>query len=73
MRRSHAPKLRALPTAPHPEMCKIFNFSVKSVSGQICGQKFFAEYGGSEKGGEGEKTELFVAAASSVYLAFFRK
>ena len=27
-----------------PRLVKIFNFSVKSVSGQICGQKFFAEH-----------------------------
>ena len=59
MRRSHAPKRRALPAAPHPEVCKIFNFCGCFVSGQICGQKYFAKYGGNEKGGEGEKTKLF--------------
>ena len=32
-----------------PRWVKIFNFSVKSVSGQICGQKFFAETHGGEK------------------------
>ena len=36
--RLHAPKRRALPTAPHPERLKILNFWSFSVSGQICGQ-----------------------------------
>ena len=32
-----------------PRLVEIFDFSVKSVSGQICGQKFFAETHGGEK------------------------
>ena len=39
--RLHAPKRRALPTAPHPEVWKIFDFKSISVSGQICGQTTF--------------------------------
>ncbi len=39
MRRSHAPKCGALSTALHPDSL----FNCGRVSGQICGQKFFAE------------------------------
>ena len=36
--RCPAPKRRALPTAPHPDVWFLFDFGSISVSGQICGQ-----------------------------------
>ena len=44
-----------------PRLVKIFSFSVKSVSGQICGQKFFAETHGGGKARKREKSGDFAS------------
>ena len=51
---------------------KIFNFSVKSVSGQICGQKFFAETHGGGKARKCEKNGDFECFRRSAYEAVTR-
>ena len=57
-----APKRRALPTAPHPEVCKIFDFRSISVSGQICGQASF----------QGAFSFVWMCEKVSIYKAFRR-
>ena len=44
-----------------PRWVKIFNFSVKSVSGQICGQKFLPKHMAAEKRGHARETEILRA------------
>ena len=55
-----------------PRLVKIFNFSVKSVSGQICGQKFFAETHGGGKARKCEKNGDFASFRRSAYEAVTR-
>ena len=55
-----------------PRLVKIFNFSVKSVSGQICGQKFFAETHGGGKARKCEKNGDFESFRRSAYEAVTR-
>ena len=47
-------------------------FSVKSVSGQICGQKFFAETHGGGKASKCEKNGDFASFRRSAYEAVTR-
>ena len=51
---------------------KIFDFSVCSLSGQICGQKFFAETHGGEKTSKREKNGAFTSFRRSAYEAVTR-
>ena len=60
--RCPAPKARALPTALHPEVCKILIFFGFSVSGQTCGQTVIFE----------EITRKYIAKKVSVCKAFRR-
>ena len=55
-----------------PRLVKIFNFSVKSVSGQTCGQKFFAEEHGGEKASKCEKNGDFASFRRSAHEAVTR-
>ena len=55
-----------------PRLVKIFNFSVKSVSGQICGQKFFAETHGNGKARKREKNGNFASFRRSAHEAVTR-
>ena len=55
-----------------PRLVKIFNFSVKSVSGQICGQKFFAETHGGGKARKREKNGDFASFRRSAHEAVTR-
>ena len=71
-RRHRSPKLRALPAAPHPDWWKYSVFSVKSVSGQICGQKFFAEAHGGGKARKREKNGDFASFRRSAHEAVTR-
>ena len=71
-RRHRSPKLRALPAAPHPDWWKYSVFSVKSVSGQICGQKFFAEEHGGGKARKREKNGDFASFRRSAHEAVTR-
>ena len=55
-----------------PRWVKIFNFSVKSVSGQICGQKFFAETHGGGKARKRKENGDFASFRRSAYEAVTR-
>ena len=55
-----------------PRLVKIFNFSVKSVSGQICGQKFFVEEHGGGKARKREKNGDFASFRRSAHEAVTR-
>ena len=55
-----------------PRLVKIFNFSVKSVSGQTCGQKFFAEEHGGEKARKCEENGDFASFRRSAHEAVTR-
>ena len=55
-----------------PRLVEMFDFSVKSVSGQICGQKFFAETHGGGKARKCEKNGDFASFRRSAHEAVTR-